>query len=213
MNSKIYFLIVLFLGWSGIHKFMTGKKAMGVLYFFTLGLCGIGWIVDTINAFNYIRKPTIQFDPLDPQLQLYQLQMEGYEAVNNASLAYFKTLDDIESMWSVISNLKLTSGPQVDTFVEKCYTNIAQLHNMINLEKTYGHSSDVPRSVPAFKRLAMLYEKQGDYENAINICADAIRIGAVNDDTKGKMYGRLARLISKSGLEVSDEIKQLTVIK
>lgn len=208
MDSKIYFLIVLFFGWTGIHKFMSGKKAMGFLYLFTLGLYGIGWIVDVINALKHINNPPIQIDH-----QLYQYTMEGYEADRIASSAYFKTLDDIESMWAVISNLKLTSGPQVDAFVEKCYENIEQLHNMIKVEKMYGYNSHVPRSVPAYKRLAMLYEKQGDYQNAINICVDAIGMGAVNDDTKGKMYGRLARLISKSGLEVSDEIKSLTIIK
>lgn len=38
----------LFLGYFGAHKFYEGKAGMGVLYLFTFGLCGIGWIVDTI---------------------------------------------------------------------------------------------------------------------------------------------------------------------
>lgn len=31
------------------HKFYEGKPGMGILYFFTLGLFGIGWIIDIIT--------------------------------------------------------------------------------------------------------------------------------------------------------------------
>ncbi len=43
------FLLCLFLGGLGIHKFYEGKKGMGILYLFTFGLCGIGVIVDLIK--------------------------------------------------------------------------------------------------------------------------------------------------------------------
>lgn len=41
-------LLTVFLGALGVHRFYTGKKATGVLYLFTLGGAGIGWIVDII---------------------------------------------------------------------------------------------------------------------------------------------------------------------
>lgn len=41
-------LLAVFLGTLGLHRFYTGKKATGVLYFFTFGGVGIGWIVDII---------------------------------------------------------------------------------------------------------------------------------------------------------------------
>ena len=34
---------------SGIHRFVIGQVGMGILYFFTAGLCLIGTIVDAIN--------------------------------------------------------------------------------------------------------------------------------------------------------------------
>lgn len=40
------FLITFFLGPFGVHKFMKGNIKLGLLYLFTLGLFGIGWIVD-----------------------------------------------------------------------------------------------------------------------------------------------------------------------
>ena len=45
------FLLCFFLGILGIHKFREGKVGLGLLYLFTGGLCGIGWIVDCIKYF------------------------------------------------------------------------------------------------------------------------------------------------------------------
>jgi hypothetical protein len=48
-NEKlIAFLLCLFLGYFGIHKFYQKKNGLGVLYLFTFGIFGIGWIVDII---------------------------------------------------------------------------------------------------------------------------------------------------------------------
>ena len=44
------FFITLFLGWAGVHKFMEKKAGTGVLYLFTFGLFGIGWIIDILKA-------------------------------------------------------------------------------------------------------------------------------------------------------------------
>lgn len=48
------------LGVAGVHRFFVGHIGMGLLYFFTAGLCFIGTIVDMINyknfAFEYNRK-------------------------------------------------------------------------------------------------------------------------------------------------------------
>ena len=44
------FLITIFLGWAGVHKFMKKKTGMGVLYLLTFGLFGIGWVMDIIIA-------------------------------------------------------------------------------------------------------------------------------------------------------------------
>lgn len=45
------FTICLFLGMFGVHKFREKKVGMGILYFFTCGLFGIGWIYDCIRYF------------------------------------------------------------------------------------------------------------------------------------------------------------------
>ncbi|MBQ9534621.1 MAG: TM2 domain-containing protein [Clostridia bacterium] len=47
-NKWTAFLLCLFLGFVGAHKFYDGKTGMGILYIFTVGLFGIGIIIDLI---------------------------------------------------------------------------------------------------------------------------------------------------------------------
>lgn len=49
MNKTKRILIVVFLGWLGIHKFIDGNYKIGILYLFTFGLFGIGWTIDIIK--------------------------------------------------------------------------------------------------------------------------------------------------------------------
>lgn len=44
----VAFVLCFFLGLIGIHRFYVGKVGTGVLYIFTFGLFGIGWLVDLI---------------------------------------------------------------------------------------------------------------------------------------------------------------------
>lgn len=48
-NSK--FLLISLLGWFGVHKFIEKKYVIGVIYLLTLGLFGIGVIIDLINDY------------------------------------------------------------------------------------------------------------------------------------------------------------------
>lgn len=49
-----------FVGFAGIHRMLTDQIGMGILYFFTAGLCLIGTIIDLVNyqklAFEYNSK-------------------------------------------------------------------------------------------------------------------------------------------------------------
>ncbi len=52
MNKKIRILVVVFLGIFGIHKFIDKDYKMGIIYLFTGGLFGIGWIIDIFKELN-----------------------------------------------------------------------------------------------------------------------------------------------------------------
>ena len=47
-DKWIAFILCFLLGYFGAHKFYEGKVGMGLLYFFTAGLFGIGWLIDCI---------------------------------------------------------------------------------------------------------------------------------------------------------------------
>lgn len=53
----------------------------------------------------------------------------------------------------------------------------------------------IPR-IPSFDRLAIIYEKQGNYQAAIQVCQRAIELGTPSS-TKGGFTGRLAKLEKK----------------
>ena len=50
-NKWVSFLLCLFLGPIGIHKFYEGKVLLGLLYMLTGGLFGIGWGIDCLLLF------------------------------------------------------------------------------------------------------------------------------------------------------------------
>ncbi len=49
-----------FVGFAGIHRFITNQIGMGILYFFTVGVCFVGTIMDLVNyqklAFEFNQK-------------------------------------------------------------------------------------------------------------------------------------------------------------
>lgn len=53
-----------------------------------------------------------------------------------------------------------------------------------------------PPRIPSFKRLAIIYEKQGKYQEAIEVCDKALKRG-LEDNTKGGFESRKERLKKK----------------
>ena len=55
MKSKsTAYLLWFFFGLWGAHKFYLGKVGIGILYFFTFGIFGIGWLIDLFTLGNQV---------------------------------------------------------------------------------------------------------------------------------------------------------------
>jgi TM2 domain-containing membrane protein YozV len=60
--KSIGYLLWLF-GFTGAHRFYYGKPISGTIYFFTLGLLFIGWIVDFFLIPSMDRQADLRFRP------------------------------------------------------------------------------------------------------------------------------------------------------
>jgi TM2 domain-containing membrane protein YozV len=45
-HSKLVGYLLWLFGFTGAHRFYFGKTRTGILWFFTLGLLGVGWLID-----------------------------------------------------------------------------------------------------------------------------------------------------------------------
>jgi TM2 domain-containing membrane protein YozV len=73
INAIAYLLFAIFLGGIGVHRFYRGSIGMGILYIFTGGLFGIGWLVDIIYAIIWLteRDPNDEILFVDNQYVRY----------------------------------------------------------------------------------------------------------------------------------------------
>ena len=63
-QTLLILCIIGFVGFAGIHRLAIGHVGMGILYFFTAGLCFIGTIIDVINiadlTWEYNQKQALE---------------------------------------------------------------------------------------------------------------------------------------------------------
>ncbi len=58
--KSIGYILWLF-GFTGSHRFYFGKPISGTIYFFTLGLLGIGWLIDIFLIPSLDRQANLRF--------------------------------------------------------------------------------------------------------------------------------------------------------
>jgi TM2 domain-containing membrane protein YozV len=61
-RKSVGYILWLF-GFTGSHRFYFGKPISGTVYFFTLGLLGIGWLIDLFLIPSLDRQANLRFRP------------------------------------------------------------------------------------------------------------------------------------------------------
>lgn len=116
---------------------------------------------------------------------------------------YYNMLNLIKEKWSVLYNSKNYDGTDSIEFEKLCIETIDLYKKMSSIDKKFGKKS--PENVPAFKRLAMLYEKRKDYEKAVSVCVEALENNAWGDG----MALRLEKMVKKANRPVNEYEKAL----
>lgn len=177
-----------------------------------------------MKFFDFFKKqkthdqPSVQIaienqEPLAFHEQEYRKSLQLYDEAHadkeyQEKLAqYYEILNRIKETYSVINNLGSFNAAEGDKLIEDCALAMGIEENI--REKRQYYENHVFDMSPPCKTLAMVFEKRGDYQTATTICAYAIENGYVSDGTAGGMRGRLARMIKKGNLPLTDNLKQI----
>lgn len=104
---------------------------------------------------------------------------------------YYNTLHKIQDTSKRINHKKKYHTLTAMRHILLCKKAIRMTSSVSNAFKSMGESTP---EFPAFRYLAIIYEKRGEYHKAVHVCKDAIRRGLIADGTKGGMIARVERL-------------------
>ena len=80
-------------GFTGSHRFYFGKPISGTIYFFTLGLLGIGWLIDLFLIPSMDRQASIRFrtGPIDFTIAWVLLTFLGFLGIHRMYMGKWLT--------------------------------------------------------------------------------------------------------------------------
>ena len=139
-------------------------------------------------------------------LQLYDKAHADTEYQKKLS-QYYELLTQIKETYSVINNVGSFSDDAGDELIKSCALAI-NIEADIKEKRERYEDCVFDMSSPC-KTLAMIFEKRCEYQRAATICVYAIQNGYTSDGTSGGMRGRLARMIKKGDLPLTDNIKNI----
>lgn len=146
----------------------------------------------------------------------YLAETNRMRALNDAARAdkayqkiYKKSLDlhaKIEDAYSVLRNTDSYNTESGDKFILMCEKYISMIPELLPYWEKYEYGTLY--AMP-YTRLAMTYEKRGDFYNAAQICVRSINDGLPNDGPKSTMRNRLSRMIKKGKFEPTEEMQKI----
>ena len=113
---------------------------------------------------------------------------------------YSKLLELIKHQWPDLYKSKDYNSKLALKIEKECYEAISYFEQIQNIDKC--HNQPVMNSSPMYTKLALLYERRGDYEKGIEACKMAIKVGMGE-------HGRMEKLIKKAGRTPTDAEMEL----
>lgn len=152
---------------------------------------------DPINGYqSWSDVPIIPMKELD---KLFRKEMDQYNIVEARLQMQYSVVWHSKDFWSIEAEQLIKDCIKATKYVIpfKTYYQVVAISHRNDPLTPYAVPLEIPKFFPYIK-LAIIYEKRKEYDKAIDICDEAIRLGLIEDGTKGKFPGRRARLIAKS---------------
>jgi len=122
-SKAVAYLLWFFLGFLGVHKFYLEKIGVGILYLFTFGIFGIGWLVDLFI--------------LGGQVDTYNLLHGGMMGGNNQNVVVNVTHFPAAPQYAPDQTYtpQITSSPQQKMSAERAILTLADNTPVLSLRQ------------------------------------------------------------------------------
>lgn len=220
-NLMANLLIIIFLGPLGIHKFMQKKIGMGILYFFTFGLFGIGWIYDIVIACKNINSPKKIFNnsnlhqiPFCDILKWQRLVLDIHsdkpiaskEQLEAASQLYVE--NNVRILADSMRLIRETFNPEV--YFKRVDLAIECLNNLADLEEFYPTGADPVMQLQNFDEIALLHDFIQRYWFKVVSDAEKLKTEKAKENRKIKAKEELYEFSEKIDSYNLEYIEQLS---
>ena len=129
---------------------------------------------------------------------LYTKEQQQVERKYNDIVSkHYTLLEKIEEQYSIAINQPTIYTEETTKCISLCMQDIEiapQFMEYLKEDAIVNHKKLEIPVYSSFQKLSLLYEKQGDINNAIMPCQRAIELGFLKDGTKSGYKGRIARL-------------------
>lgn len=89
-NITVDFILCFFFGYLGFHKFYEGNKNLGIIYLCTLGIFGIGWLIDIVILFFGMLKHYSNTNVNDVQANNSNTPIKETIDVNGIKISFYE---------------------------------------------------------------------------------------------------------------------------
>lgn len=142
------------------------------------------------NKWKFKKDPTTAFE---------QYEKEFIPAFKK----YTDSAAQVKKDWLALYHTQKYTGIKAKLFEITCLKNIEYYKVVFAIEEK--HKKDHMTSIEGSKRLAMLYENQGRYEEAISVCKEACILKAHEHNRMKKMIKKAGRIPTSEEMAIIEE--------